>query len=571
MKNTSNELSLSLVWASIWSVIYACLLMLLRGPSEWLQVWAGDFDDPDTFYLLNLIWNHRQGVPFGLTPRMVDAGGAWIHWSHVFPTLVDMLARIFAFVGISADHSLYLSVSLWGVLPWCALLALLPWVVPGDRIPLRTFLAYLLLCAPAVVWQLYGSPIRGTHHMLMDVLMLGAMVAYLREWDIRWVAGLAVSSLWVSPELFPFLLLILLLGALGGRTKDALGIALYSAVSIVVISLFDPPYVRYGIWAPDHISLAYGVLFLMVAGVLSAMLWYPSISWWMRGGFLGVISIVWLLIIPGLRLGIHGIVPDDLYNLWYVHVGELHETYSWPFVLVYTVGNAITLFFGSVYLSRSRRSDDWLLMLAAWIYIAMALLHVRTVMPSMILSTMVFLRGFSMTGWGARAACWFLGLVGLLLQFVCFDATSHQHLSESERTNCFVDEAAPEMMQIIPANDGLIAEMDVVPQILWWTRGAHFRVSAGPYHRDHEGMRLYYGVSHDSLDMHFVRSRALMHRYRMHYVAFCPYVLMGDMRKYQPDNGLFMQLIAGYHPSWVQNFDVGGKMLMFHLDDGHLD
>ncbi len=329
--------------------ILAILFMLIALSrslySQFDDVAAGKFSNPDSYYKLVLLEGYAQGDPINFNPRDNSPNGNWIHWSLPHSQTMWQLHKAYKLFGLDTRPALIwagTSITLLSMLLLTALVA-------ATILSIGTYkatLATALLMASSLPLAGYGQLQQITHHIFMLVPIAGAALCVIRSLktpnaarDV--LAGLLAGlALWISPETMPLVVITMLLRMAihlqfpeSGKTWPmAAGL-----VGMVVIAwLIDPPPPTFSIWSLDHISLAW-LLFACLSGCImlaadflgkQSMSLPHAFAWLAITGLIG--GGLWLLITPGATAGASGLLPEELKAVWWEQIQELKPATSSP-------------------------------------------------------------------------------------------------------------------------------------------------------------------------------------------------------------------------------------------------
>lgn len=557
-------------WVGVIILMLFCVLLLsMHGGLLFRGVLSGSFDDPDAYYLLDILYYGHHGVPLGMVPSVLETGGAWIHWSHLYIWAVDIFARGVHGMGVSLDKSMFVALAMFSVLPWCASLVCVFLSTENRKVTLGSIWVFLALMVPNMIWVQYGSPLRGTHHMLMMWCMSMLWLGIFRGWSGYMLAFISALGMWVSPEVFP--LILLALSALvvdDARLGDAMRMSGALLVLLDILVVLDPGPAKYGPWMPDHVSLAYVVLFGIICGAVYGIRRYADILlWWKRVIVLILAVAIWVLVTPGISSGVHGIIPDDLYLAWYRHISEIQPTYLWPSTLL-LVQDVLSGLLATWLLYRSGSRSDFVLLLGMWVYAVLSLLHVRSVLPFTLLVGLSLIRGYQRITPRSFWIIWLPVCFGLFFAWVSLPSL---YMDKGEIVNasdhrCTTDLAKNDLSALLgPGHRAFVMEPNLVPEFLWNMRGQDVRVTGGSYHRDHDALRLFYWVADDTGD--FSYAHGVMDSRHLSYVVLCNYP-QKTLDKV-PDNekkNLWYHLLVGTGPDWLTELPkMPGNIRVFKL------
>lgn len=558
----------------ILAIVFMALALFRSTYTQFSDVAAGQFSNPDSYYKLVLLEGYAQGEPINFNPRDNVPNGNWIHWSLPHSWTVWQLHKVFALFGLDTQSALIWAGASLTLLSMLLLTAL----VAGTILSIGTYkatLATALLMASSLPLAGYGQLQQITHHIFMLVPIAGATLCVIRSIQTPnaardFFAGLLAGlALWISPETMPLVVIMVALRMAirlqfpdtGKTWPMAAGL-----VGLVLLAwLIDPPPPTFSAWSLDHISLAWllfvclTALVMLVADYVAAheMVLPKSFAWVAVTGL--VVSGVWLLLTPGATAGASGLLPDELKAVWWNQIQELKPASSSPEKMIGWLTTPIVAGLLALYWAWRKRLL-WLgvLGMGALLYALLGGLHVRMGAAGALVSALAF--GLSISylpvfaneearhSLKAQMGGVLLVLLGPLQLFAVIGVallnsdSDILNANKDKKNACSIQDIAPQL-NALPASV-VLTTSSAASELLYRT---HHKVIAGNYHHNVEGLL---DVHRALLDTEpWAQSKEILQRRKVDYVLVC------DRKKDESNNVLENQTAKplSFHDGAKQN------------------
>ncbi|GAA4410458.1 hypothetical protein GCM10011450_19500 [Advenella faeciporci] len=498
----------------ILAIVFMAIALFRSTYTQFSDVAAGQFPNPDSYYKLVLLEGYAQGEPINFNPRDNVPAGNWIHWSLPHSWTVWQLHKVFALFGMDTQSALIwagASLTLFSMLLLTALVA-------GTILSIGTYkatLATALLMASNLPLAGYGQLQQITHHIFMLVPIAGAALCIIRSIQTPNVARdffaglLAGLALWISPETMPLVVIMVVLRMairLQFPGSGKLWPMAAGLVGLVLLAwLIDPPAPTFSAWSLDHISLAW-LLFvgltafvMLVADYVATheMILPKAFAWVAITGL--VVGGVWLLLTPGATAGASGLLPDELKTVWWDQIQELKPASS-PEKMIAWLATPIVAGLLALYWAWRKRLL-WLgvLGMGTLLYALLGGLHVRMGAAGALVSALAF--GLSISylpvfaneearhSFKAQMGGVLLVLLGPLQLFAVIGVVLLNNDSDilnankDKKNDCSIQDIAPQL-NALPASVVLTTSSGA-SELLYRT---HHKVIAGNYHHNVGGL-----------------------------------------------------------------------------------
>ena len=508
----------------------------------------------------------------GLVARDNAPDGFYMHWTKPFDVLILGLAWLPAqFFGF--DAALPLVAGLISVINLVILVAAGAWAVRPLAGSIGSSVSGVLV-GTALPLQSYGLVGRADHHImavLLCVWFLGLTIRLARGGGpgTSILAGCVLSvSLWVTVETVPALLFccgILALARLGGGMRARIDLLGVTATIVIGAAVFlDPPAAGARVAEIDRISVVYlsMVAFLAIGLMgceLSARYASRGAHWGVALICLGVSFLAWLCCFPELLKGPEAFLGEDLTRIWWEKIKELRPAVSARDIALFAGTGVMGAVAPWVLAVRERRRPEALLYAAlavlTAIFVAMTIKHIRfapyaaafgAIGLGIVVGRMSELSRRPLKDQGVAIvaialACIMAPMVAAILakgeaeEPAGLLAVGQAYRCEIRSVAAALDD--PIFMRV--ARPIALSEIGAAPELLYWTQ--RVRTIAGPYQRNVEGLRDFYGFLRSEAEAERIaRRRGITH------VLLCP-----GGTAFQEDYAFGQAILANQLPSWL--------------------
>lgn len=479
--------------------------------------------NPDSYYKLVLIKDYSPNHGFQYIERDNAPEGSWIHWSIPHTWTILQFHKGLILLGVDSDKALLIAgggLTLFSMFLLSIFLAL---AIANFKSPIVTVISGLTLVTSAPLMG-YGQLVQITHHIFMLVPLVAAAACIFRVIEnahrgVDLLAGLLLGfALWVSPETMPVVLaLSAIRAAIALQIKPA-GVvwpmALGLLLMLVLAWLIDPPPPTFSAWALDHISFTWLLFGFFVAIILLCvdLINIRNISIGravlILSGLLVLLSMVWLVLVPGALNGPSGLIPTELKAIWWDQIQELKgvsQPSQWIAYLWLPLLGSLLL----GYIAWRERSL-WMIVLAcsALIYGVLSANHIRmgavaTVMSALALcvaaSKLSVFSANNKADLSLKQQIFGLFLVVIApLQVFIVMGLSEIEKGEENKFSCNFQDVVP-YLDNMPSGTYLVNINDA-PRLLFYTDS---NVIAGNYHHNVSGVldvyKLWRGVDENEV------------------------------------------------------------------------
>ena len=530
----------------VLAILFMVIALLRSTYTQFGDVAAGQFPNPDSYYKLVLLEGYAQGHPINFNPRDNVPDGNWIHWSLPHSWTVWQLHKVFTLLGLDTPNALIWAGASLTLLSMLLLTAL----VAATVLSIGTYkatLATALLMASSLPLAGYGQLQQITHHIFMLVPIAGAALCVIRSLNTSSITRdtlggvLAGLALWISPETMPLVVIMVVLRmAIRMQFPDNGKIWPMAAGltgMIFLAWLIDPPPPTFSAWSLDHVSLAW-LLFVCLTALVMLVADYvttheiatpTSFAWIAITGI--TVGSIWLLFTPGATAGASGLLPDELKAVWWEEIQELKPATSSPEKIIGWLTTPIVAGLLALYWAWHKRLL-WLgvLGMGALLYALLGGLHVRMGAAGALVSALAF--GLSVSympvfaneekrhSIKAQTGGVLLVLLGPLqllavLGVALLDNDSNiLNANKDKKNQCAMQDIAPQLNALPPSV--ILTTSSAASELLYRT---HHKVIAGNYHHNVGGL----------LDVHralldtdpWDRSKEILQRRKVDYVLVC--------------------------------------------------
>ncbi|MEQ1438716.1 hypothetical protein AAG565_05070 [Fontimonas sp. SYSU GA230001] len=568
------------------------IVCVLQFPTSVPRLQDAQLRNPDSYYKLVLLNDRVPGGSFSFVARDNAPDGNQLHWSMLHSATLWQLHRLLRVAGLEREPALRYAGAAVTFASMLAVALFVALALVRIGTPRAVAVSGLVLASSAAL-RGYGYIIQITHHIFMLVPLAAAAACLLQPPQQRrpWLdlcGGLSLGlALWISPETLP-----MVVGLAGVRSALRLqhpqsGALWPIAVGLLLMIMLgwtvDPPPAGFSRWALDHISLAYVVLAVLLAGLLLAADACVRQGWslpralaWMTVAALAGAAL-WLRVVPGVRDGPAGLIPEELRRLFWDHILELKpargpEKFA-RYVLVPLCAGLIAA------LAAWKRRSLWLAALAMMSlgYAALAYWHIRMGAAAAVAAALAWsaavatLRGMNADDDAtltrrelAIALC--VGLAPCLLML------THTTLArlypplpwEMDLDLCNLQPVAAQLNRLPPAT--MLTALTRGPELLYRT---HHRIVAGPYHHNVQGMLDNFRAWMDAGDG---RAEEIVRRRGVDYVLGCV-AFQHALRGQGAARTLAQRVADGDVPSWLEPMpwsagtETGWRLYRVHLAD----
>ena len=557
----------------VLAILFMVIALLRSTYTQFGDVAAGQFPNPDSYYKLVLLEGYAQGNPINFNPRDNVPAGNWIHWSLPHSWTVWQLHKVFTLFGLDTQSALIWAGASLTLLSMLLLTALMAATVLSMG-TYKATLATALLMASSLPLGSYGQLQQITHHIFMLVPIAGAALRVIRSLNTPSVARdtlggmLAGLALWISPETMPLVVIMVVLRMAIRMQFPESGkiwpMAAGLTGMILLAWLIDPPPPTFSAWSLDHISLAW-LLFVCLTALVMLVADYvtthdigvpTSFAWVAITGI--TVGSIWLLLTPGATAGPSGLLPDELKEVWWNHIQELKPVNS-PEEIIAWLTIPIIAGLLAIYLSWRQRLL-WLFTLGvgALLYALLGGLHVRMGAASTLVSALAF--GLTVSYFPVFAnedkqhsikaqtggvllvllgPLQLLAVLGVALLNVNSDIIS---ANKDKKNECAMQDITPQLNALPPSV--ILTTSSAASELLYRT---HHKVIAGNYHHNVDGLL---DVHRALLDTEpWDKSKEILQRRKVNYVLICESQRNKDMNTVQDQT---IQPLS-FHESALEN------------------
>src|SRR5690606_35998923 len=90
----------------VLAIVFMVIALFRSTYTQFNDVAAGQFSNPDSYYKLVLLEGYAQGHPINFNPRDNAPDGNWIHWSLPHSWTVWQLHKVFTLFGLDTQSAL---------------------------------------------------------------------------------------------------------------------------------------------------------------------------------------------------------------------------------------------------------------------------------------------------------------------------------------------------------------------------------------------------------------------------------------------------------------------------------
>ncbi|WKU19611.1 hypothetical protein [Advenella alkanexedens] len=530
----------------VLAIVFMVIALFRSTYTQFGDVAAGQFSNPDSYYKLVLLEGYAQGHPINFNPRDNTPDGNWIHWSLPHSWMVWQLHKVFTLFGLDTPNALIWAGASLTLLSMLLLTALIAATVLSMG-TYKATLATALLMASSLPLAGYGQLQQITHHIFMLVPIAWAALCVIRSLNTPSITRdtlggvLAGLALWISPETMPLVVIMVVLRMAirlqFPETGKIWPMAAGLSGMIFLAWLLDPPPPTFSAWSLDHVSLAW-LLFVCLTTLVMLVANYvttheiatpTSFAWIAITGI--TVGSIWLLFTPGATAGASGLLPDELKAVWWEQIQELKPATSSPEKMIGWLTTPIVAGLLALYWAWQKRLL-WLgvLGMGALLYALLGGLHVRMGAAGALVSALAF--GLSVsympvfaneekrhsikaqTGGVLLVLLGPLQLLAIIGVALLDNDSNILNANKDKKNQCAMQDIASQLNDLPPSV--ILTTSSAASELLYRT---HHKVIAGNYHHNVSGLL---DVHRALLDTEpWDRSKEIIEKRNVEYILVC--------------------------------------------------